>query len=185
MQALGGHYMQVTSGRQKDKAPGPADFERAGRFLNELGRRTTELGVRVVYHNHMGALSEHPEELDQLLAATEPRFVDLLLDIAHYKQGGGDPAAAIPKLQHRLAVLHLKDVKALDPTKSAGKTYQFVELGRGSVDVPAVIAALKKIEFRGPAVVELDAVPDKEKDTPKSCAETNKKFVTEKLGLTL
>jgi inosose dehydratase len=185
VQALGGHYMQITSGRNKDKAPGPADFERAGRFLNELGRRTTEIGVRVAYHNHMGALSEHPEELEQLMEATEPRFVDLLLDIAHYKQGGGDPVAAVPKYRHRLAVLHLKDVRPVAPEASGGKTYQFCELGRGTVDVPGVIDALKKIEFRGPAVIELDAVPDKDKDTPKSCAETNKKYVTEKLGLKL
>jgi inosose dehydratase len=59
-----------------------------------------------------------------------------------------------------------------------------VELGRGSVDLPAVIAALRKINFRGWAIVELDAVPDKAR-TPKESAIINKKYVEEKLGLTV
>ena len=60
----------------------------------------------------------------------------------------------------------------------------FLELGRGKVDLPAVFAALHKINFRGWAVVELDAVPDKSK-TPKESAAISKKYLEERLGLTV
>jgi len=60
------------------------------------------------------------------------------------------------------------------------RDYRFVELGRGRVDLPAVFAALQKVNFRGWAIVELDAVPDKSR-TPKECGEISKKYLEEKL----
>jgi len=35
------------------------------------------------------------------------------LDVAHYFQGGGDPAKAIEKYSDRLLFLHIKDVERL------------------------------------------------------------------------
>ena len=187
VRALGGRFLQVTTSRPRDRAPNTEEFERTGAFLNELGRRTAEHGVRVALHNHMDSIDESPEEIARLLALTECRYVELLLDIAHYAQGGGDPVAAVKRHKDRIGILHLKDVRKVEPAKDAAagaKTYQFVELGRGRVDVPGVIAALKAAEFRGPAVIELDAVPDAGR-TAKECAETNKKYVTGTLGLSL
>jgi len=59
----------------------------------------------------MGSLSERPEELDQIMSASDPRYVKLELDIAHYLQGGGDPVKAIEKYSDRLLFLHIKDVE--------------------------------------------------------------------------
>ena len=59
-----------------------------------------------------------------------------------------------------------------------------MELGRGKVDVPAAIAALREIGYKGDVIVELDAPPEPEK-TAKDCAILNKAFVTGKLGLAL
>jgi inosose dehydratase len=50
------------------------------------------------------------------------------------------------------------------------------------VNLPAVLEALRKINFRGWGILELDAVPDKSR-TPKESAIINKKYVEEKLGL--
>ena len=47
------------------------------------------------------------------------------------------------------------------PAATRKKSYRFVELGRGQVDLPAVFKALHKVNFRGWAIVELDDVPDK------------------------
>jgi inosose dehydratase len=52
------------------------------------------------------------------------------------------------------------------------------------VDVPAVFGALQKINFRGWAVVELDAVPDNAY-SPKEAAAANKQYLQEKLGFTV
>ena len=180
----GGKYLQVTDDRPKNRAITSADYKRLGQLLTEVGKRTADLGVPLGYHNHMGSLGEHPEEVDQILEATDPRYAKLELDVAHYFQGGGDPVKCIEKYSDRLLFLHIKDVEKLSGTADSKKAYRFVELGRGQVDLPAIFKALDKVKFRGWAIVELDDVPDK-KRTPKECAAISKKYLEEKLGITV
>jgi len=181
---VGGLYLQVTDERPKDRAITSADYARLGKLITEIGKRTADLGVSVGYHNHMGTLGERPEEVDQILQAADPRYAKLELDVAHYFQGGGDPAKAIAKYHDRLLFLHIKDVELVPDAPSGKRPFRFVELGRGRVDLPAVFAALHQVNFRGWAIVELDAVPDKTR-TPKDSAAISKKYLEEKLGVTV
>src|SRR5580700_3599788 len=93
----GGRYLQVTDDRPKDRAINGEDYKRLGHLLTALGKQTADLGIPLGYHNHMGSLGQTPEGVDQILAATDPRYAKLELDIAHYFQGGGDPVKAIHK----------------------------------------------------------------------------------------
>jgi inosose dehydratase len=181
---VGGLYMQVTDQRPKDHAITAADYKRLGHMITEIGKRTADLGITLGYHNHMGTLSEHPEELEQILSASDPRYAKLELDVAHYFQGGGDPAKAIDSHHDRLLFLHIKDVEPLPDATANGRGYRWVELGRGKVDLPEVFGALHRVNFRGWAVVELDSVPDKSR-TPKDSATISKKYLEERLGLTV
>ena len=175
--------MQVTdSARPRDRSSTATDFKQLGRLLTEIGKRAADLGVPVGYHNHMGSLGERPDEVDRIMTAVDPRYVKLELDIAHYQQGGGDPVRAIRQYHDRLLFLHIKDVESLPASDERGRSYRWVELGRGKVDLPAVFAALKKVKFRGWAVIELDSVPDKAR-TPKEYAQISKKYVEEKLKM--
>ena len=79
-----------------------------------------------------------------------------------------------------IKVVHLKDVRPIDTPPG----YQWVELGRGRVDVKGCVAALKDTAFAGWAMVELDRVVDAG-GTPKASAEANRAFVVSELGLTL
>jgi inosose dehydratase len=178
----GGLYLQVIDEKPKDRAIVAADYRRFGGLLTELGKRTVDLGVQVGYHNHMGSMGETPEGVEQIMQAVDPRYAKLELDVAHYFQGGGDPAKAVEKYSDRLLFLHLKDVEHLSGAAGAKESYRFVELGRGLVNLPAVLDALRRISFRGWGIVELDAVPDKAR-TPKESAIINKKYVEEELGL--
>jgi inosose dehydratase len=179
LREAGGLYLQVTDSRPKGRIAIPDDYKELGKALTELGKRTADLGIPLGYHNHVGSLAERPEELDQVLGASDPRYVKLELDIAHYFQGGGDPAKAIEKFSDRLLFLHIKDVEQVSKS-----VYRFVELGHGLVDVPAVFESLQRINFRGWAVVELDAVPDNAY-SPKEAAAANRQYLQEKLGLTV
>ncbi|WP_031529137.1 sugar phosphate isomerase/epimerase family protein [Dyadobacter crusticola] len=174
VKALGGNALQLTNSlRPKDRLPTTEELKKLAEVMNEIGKQTADLGVQAVYHNHMNQLGETPEEVDVIVQAMDPRYIKLLLDIAHYKQGGGEPQDAVVKYKTILHSLHLKDTKPAE-TKNG---YKFVELGQGRVDVPAVFASLEKIKFKGWAVVELDGVPDPEK-SPLVCAEINKKYIT-------
>jgi inosose dehydratase len=175
----GGLYLQILDNRPKGRMAISDDYKQLGKTLTELGKRTADIGIPLGYHNHIGSLSERPEELDQIMSASDPRYVKLELDIAHYFQGGGDPVKAIEKYGDRLLFLHIKDVERVSKS-----VYRFVELGRGLVDVPAVFESLSKVGFRGWAVVELDEVPDNA-HSPKEAAAANKEYLQEKLGLTV
>jgi inosose dehydratase len=181
---VGGLYLQVTDERPKDRPITSGDYARLGKLITEIGKRTADLGVSLGYHNHMGTLGERPEEVDQILQAADPRYAKLELDVAHYFQGGGDPAKAIEKYHDRLLFLHIKDVAPVPDAPSGKRPFRFVELGRGRVDLPAGFAALREVNFRGWAIVELDAVPDKT-HTPKESAAISKKYLEEKLGVTV
>ena len=182
----GGLYLQVTdSARPKGRAPSAEEFRALGRVLTETGKRSIDLGIPLGYHNHMNSLGESPAEVDRVMEASDPHYVKLLLDVAHYHQGGGDSARAIRQYRDRLLFLHIKDVESPVPGaagEAAARSYRFVELGRGRVDLPAVFGALKEINYRGWAVVELDSVPDKAR-TPKESALISKRYLEEKLGM--
>jgi inosose dehydratase len=195
----GGLYLQIIDQRPKGRAATPADYKRLGQLLTELGKRTADLGVSLGYHNHMGALGQAPEEVDQIMDAVDPRYAKLELDVAHYFQGGGDPAKAIEKYGDRLLFLHIKDVAhppdsanaAPSSANTAGsadahphRSYHFVELGQGLVNLPAVFDALRKVNFRGWAIVELDGELDKSR-TPKESGAISKKYIEEKLGMSV
>ena len=173
----GGLFLQIIDERPKGRPVVADDYKRTGRLLTELGKRVSDAGVTLAYHHHMNSTGEKPPEVAAVLEAADGRYVKLLFDTAHYQQGGGDPASAIRRYADRIAVLHLKDVRNAASEPSG---YQFVELGRGRVDFPAVFAALSDIKFKGWGVVELDRVPDAGR-TPKECAEINRRYLVDTL----
>ena len=177
IKAVGGSRMQVTnSSRPKTGAVSNEDLIKYAKMLTEIGKRTADAGVETTYHNHMGQLGQTPQEVDTILQNTDPGRVGFLLDVAHYLQGGGDPAAAVRTYKDRIKTLHIKDVKNTDTPSG----YQFVELGQGRLDFPAVFDALNKINYRGYAVVELDAIPVKGRTTLES-GQIAKDFITNKM----
>ena len=177
-------YLQMIDSRPKRALRGD-DYKKLGRMLTEIGKRSADLGVKLGYHNHMGSLGESPEEVDRVMEMSDPRYVKLELDIAHYFQGGGDPVKAIQKYRDRLLFVHIKDVETIPKEESSrGRDFRFVELGRGRVDVPASFKALEDIKFRGWAVVELDEVPDKSR-SPKDSALISKNYLHDRLGFAI
>ncbi len=181
VKALGGTSIQLTNSLRKNNVPPTADeLQRLGAAMNEIGKQTQVIGIQATYHNHMNQYGETPEEVDALVQAMDPKYVRLLLDVAHYHQGGGKPAEAIIKYQKVLHSLHIKDVECPIQGDTNPKSYKFVELGQGNVDLVAVFASLDRIKFSGWAIVELDGVPDKAK-TPVQCAQISKDFLQSKI----
>ena len=185
LRKVGGLYLQIIDEKPSGWALVDADYKRLGRLLTELGKRTTDLGIPLGYHHHMGTIGEQPDAIRKIMESADATYVKFQLDTAHYQQGGGDPAQAIKDYGNRLLFLHIKDVEspvpgAADPARS----YRFVELGRGKVNLARVFDALRDVDFSGWAVVELDEVPDKAR-TPKESAMINKKYLEDVLRVTI
>jgi inosose dehydratase len=185
--AAGGQHLQVTDERPKDRVPTSDDRKRMGGLLTRLGQRTAALGVKLVYHNHMGNLGQRPEEVAEVLDATDPAVVGFLLDMAHYAQAGGDPAQAVRAHRSRLTLVHAKDVRTMPVAPGAPpgtRAFQFVELGRGRVDLPGTFGALREVGFTGWVVLELDAVPEPGGSATASML-TSKHYIEQVLKLSL
>ncbi|KAF5290574.1 hypothetical protein FQR65_LT20620 [Abscondita terminalis] len=83
--------------------------------------------------------------IDALLAATS---IGVCVDVAHIAAGGGYPVSFIKKYADRLEYIHLKD---LDPERNT-----FLPLGRGSLDMVAVVEAVIAAGYNNWITVELD-----------------------------
>jgi inosose dehydratase len=175
----GGHYLQLISANAKPGETFTADqYKLQGEIFTEIGKRIADYGIKLGFHNHMNSVGQPPQAVDAILEASDPNYAYLLLDVAHYVQGGGDPVAAIHKYSKRILFMHFKDVKNADNASG----YEWVELGRGRVDLPGVISALHEVHFRGWGVVELDRVPKGDPLTPKEANALSLQYL-EKLGV--
>jgi inosose dehydratase len=183
VKALGGTSIQLTNSlRKKDSSPTIEELKRLTFVMNEIGKQTADLGIQTTYHNHMNQFGETPEEVDVIIQAMNPKYLKLLLDVAHYHQGGGNPAKAVLQYKDIIHALHIKDVQSPLPEKPDDKNaYKFVELGQGNVDLKAVFENLQKINFTKWAIVELDGVPVQNR-TPKQSGEISKAFLKDKIG---
>jgi len=175
---LGGSAIQLTNSlRKKDQLPTKEELVQLAEVMNEIGAKTKAIGIQTTYHNHMHQWGETPEEVDVILTHIDPTKVLLELDVAHYFQGGGDPAKAVLRYKKILHTLHIKDVESpIKGKENEPKSYKFVELGQGKVNLKEVFKNLDKINFSGWAVVELDGVPSSDK-TPLQCATTSREFL--------
>ena len=152
----------------------------------ELARRVRdESGVRTVIHQHLGTLVETGAEFRELLRRTDPALLGVCLDTGHWRFGTGeDPVDAVRELGSRVWHVHFKDA---DPAVMAESRRQgwhglestghgvFCELGRGCVDFPGVLAALRAVGYDGWIVVEQDILPGM--GNPKASAERNRTYL--------
>jgi len=177
---------RVTSGMGLTSEEWKVFAEGANFVANEVKSKT---GLRTVFHHHCAGYVETPAEIDQLMALTDPALVGLVLDMGHYKFGGGDPLSCLIKHRSRIWHIHFKDCHAelaeqsrkegWDYFKSVGSGV-FCELGKGSVDFPAIVAELKKQQYEGWIVVEQDVLPGM--GNPKVCAQKNRAYI-QSLGI--
>ncbi len=146
-------------------------------------------GIRTVFHHHCGGYIETPEEIDKLMALTDPNLLGLCLDMGHYAFGGGDPVKALQKHSERIWHVHFKDFDPKVAKRSrevngdyfdAIKKGVFCELGKGAVDFQAVVKLLNDINYEDWIVVEQDILPGM--GEPKKCARANRAYI-KSLGL--
>jgi inosose dehydratase len=149
-----------------------------------------DYGVIPCFHPHGGTYIEHPDEIRTLMDRTDPHLLKLCLDTGHVAFGGGDPLAVARTFGPRIGHVHLKDIDLprLRGLLAEGKTYAdaarqdvFVELGTGSLDLPALLRGLIDGGHEGWVVVEQDRVVRADTDTLGS-ARRNREYLRVWLG---
>ncbi len=128
------------------------DWRRNADAMNRIGARARAMGMRFGYHNHAAELLEYEgrSALHEILRLTEPALVSLELDIGWVAAAGHDPAATINDHADRIELLHVKDIatKARQPGRIS-TDLTTTPIGAGTVDWPAVFAAVDRTKLAG------------------------------------
>lgn len=120
-------------------------------LLDYTEQKVKDTNIKIAIHNHgpEDKLYPSPKNAYDLIKNRDPR-VGLCLDIGHSLRAGTEPSKAIRDYKTRLFDLHIKDVA------STAKDAKAVEIGRGAINFPAVVKALKDINFQGMCSVEFE-----------------------------
>jgi inosose dehydratase len=144
-------------------------WEAAAKGVDRIARAVRdETGLRTVFHHHCGAYVETPGEIEALMARTDPDVGGLCLDSGHATYGGGSPLELLRRHRPRIWHVHFKDCEPAVAARARVEEWDyqtairhgvFCELGRGSVDFPALLRELQTTGFDGWIVVEQDVLP--------------------------
>ena len=163
--------------------------------LNEVGRRTAEVGVKFSFHPHCWTLVEREPELQMIMELTDPKLVYMVLDTAHATLGGIDPVKCLRDYYSRIAAIHFKDCEAKYSTRHGWKgpapsqeehnrVDLYKRLGSGGVDFPAFFQILRERNYDGWITLDYNA-PRPGEGTVEQHMDSHKKYLVEKLQVTL
>ena len=142
-----------------------------GAKLGEVAKWSSDQGLPMVYHHHMGAIVEDAEDIDWLMEGA-PEALQLLFDTGHLDMAGGDIMAVLRKWGHRIGHVHYKDVRADVVARNRAQDGSFLDAvvagaftvpgdPEGSIDFRAVTDALAQMDYDGWIVVEAEQDPAK------------------------
>lgn len=163
LKLYGGGVIQMSDVEQVDKA---FEYARAAGMdtivgvpapdvLQRVNEKVKEYDIRVAIHNHGPGDKVYPtpESAYRKIEKLDPR-VGLCIDVGHTIRIGADPVRDVKRFADRLHDVHLKDVTEAAP---GGKN---VEVGRGVIDIPALLETLVKIGYGRVASFEYEKDAD-------------------------
>lgn len=130
---------------EADRPTTAAGWEVFGRTLAEVAKPLQDAGCVVGWHNHAFEFErvEGKLPMDLILAGSDTLMVEF--DVAWCVKGGEDPLPWIEANRTRIAGAHIKDIahegEAMDEDGWA-------DVGMGTMDWPALMAALRKTACR-------------------------------------
>lgn len=118
-------------------------------LLPYVDQKVKEYDFKYAIHLHGPDMPLYPDADDvwNHVKDLDPR-IGMCLDIGHDTRNGKDPIADLKKYRSRVFDIHIKDVTA--PTKQGYS----VEIGRGIIDFPAFVRALREVGYTGKCSLE-------------------------------
>ena len=133
--------------------------------LDLVVTKVRETGIKVAIHTHGPDLPDmFPDIRDIVEKVGNPNLgIGCCMDLAHSYRYGQDPARDIRKYADWIWDIHIKD--ATLPSKAGVAK----EMGRGGMDIPAIVKMLKRIGYKGVISIEYEG---EENDPLPAVAET-------------
>jgi inosose dehydratase len=120
-------------------------------MMGYVEQKVKDTGIRVAVHNHgpEDKLYPSPADVWEHIKGLDER-IGLCLDIGHAARAGADPVKAVKEYGARIFDLHIKDLAVLS------KEYHPAVLGRGVLDIPGLLRALKERRYNGYCSIEFE-----------------------------
>ncbi len=118
------------------------DWMRICERFNKAGQAAHDAGLQFAYHNHNFEFARLPDgrvPYDILLANTDPKLVQLEVDLFWITFAGADPVSYFMKYQGRFPLVHVKDMLK-KPTPDVTPDKVMVDVGKGSIDWKGIFA---------------------------------------------
>jgi sugar phosphate isomerase/epimerase len=124
-------------------------------LLPLANEQVKKYNIKLAIHNHGpgDTLYTSPSDVYEKIKSLDKR-IGLCMDIGHVVRIGQDPVPMIEQYKDRLYDMHMKDE---DKAAPEGKP---IEIGRGVIDIPGIVAALKKINYNGQVAFEYEKSED-------------------------
>ncbi len=119
--------------------------------LDLVEKMAREFDIRVAIHNHGPGDNKYPSPLDvwRLVKDRDARL-GICMDVGHTVRIGQDPIEVMQQCSRRLYDYHIKDVT------QANKAGNGTEVGRGIIDIVAVLKFLADMKFQGHVALEYE-----------------------------
>ncbi|MFC3197955.1 sugar phosphate isomerase/epimerase family protein [Parapedobacter deserti] len=119
--------------------------------LPYISDKTAEYDIRYAIHNHGPEDKLYPNATSVFdLVKDLDHRVGLCFDMGHNMRDGHDPIRDLARYHKRIFDIHLKNVTAV------AKEGTTCELGRGVIDIPNFVNALRKIGYDGKCSLEFE-----------------------------
>lgn len=163
---------------------------------NRYGQVARELGLSLAWHQHWGGVFEWSAPFHRFMARTDPTLVHFCPDTAQLAMGDYDVLQTFERYATRIGYVHFKDLAPNHDWAIAAKhggpseprdsgayrvdsRWRFVELGRGLIDFPALLAILQRVGFDGWIVDDMDYSAYSTLESATACRD----YLREALGL--
>jgi inosose dehydratase len=155
----GAEHLVVGGGAKRAGGVHRDDIAKLGAALEKVVAIAKKRGLRAHYHPHLSTIVEGPAEVRAVFRETG---IDFCPDAAHLAAAGGDLPTMIREYRERISYVHLKGWQK--------EPFAFTPLDAGTLDMTAIVTALREIGYSGWITAELDSWPDPKEGATRSMA---------------
>jgi sugar phosphate isomerase/epimerase len=130
-----GHDYLVAPWIPQEKRMTLDGWKRVAEEFNRVGQVAKDAGIQFAYHNHDFEFPKMEGQVpyDVLLQSTDPKLVQLEIDLYWITKGGQDPLAYFARWPGRVPLVHVKD-------SMGGPEHKMVDVGQGKIEWRRIFA---------------------------------------------
>jgi len=147
------------------KASDPAGDERAVAVVREIADAARPFGTRLALYPHAGNWLEKMDDALRVIKKADRLNVGMMFNLCHWlkSEKDPDPAAVLKAAMPHLLAVSIHGADSAESVRS-GKGNWIQPLDSSTFDVPALLATLRALGYRGPIGLQCYGLPGDARD---------------------